>query len=86
MSSGGARPGSGRKKGIETKPVRVPSDIYYFVKILSRAVKESPSSFEHLYDSDRASYMLHCLSTEPPLSILNASMRYKKKSKKNKNK
>ncbi len=81
MGSGGSRPGSGRKKGIPTTAVRVPNDIYYFVKILSRAVKESPGDFEHLFDSDKAGHMLHCLSTQPPLAILNAAMRYKRRPK-----
>lgn len=82
MSSGGSRPGAGRKKGIETKPVRVPSDIFYFVKILSRAVKESPEDYEHLFDSDRARYMLACLSSNSPLDISTSASRFKKKNRK----
>lgn len=84
MASGGSRPGSGRKKGITTKPVRVPSDIYYFVKILSKAVRESPQDYDYLFDSDRACYMLDCLSSNPPLGLVNAAARFKKKNKKNK--
>lgn len=84
MGSGGSRPGSGRKKGTPTTAVRVPNNIYYFVKILSRAVKESPEDFEYLTDSGKAGHMLDCLSTNPPLAILNAAQRYKKRSKKRK--
>lgn len=82
MGSGGSRPGAGRKKGIPTTAVRVPNDIYYFVKILSRAVKESPDDYDHLFDSDRARYMLACLSTDRPTGIAGAASRFKKKKRK----
>lgn len=80
MPRGGARDGAGRKKGaISTKPIRIPSDIYYFVKILSRAVREEPYNYDHLFDSDRARYMLACLSSDSPFEISSSSSRFKKK-------
>jgi hypothetical protein len=81
MPRGGARLGAGRKKGIPTRAIRVPSDIFYFVKILSRAVKEDPERYDHLFDSDRSRYMLECLSSDSPTLVYNASSRFKKKKK-----
>lgn len=82
MPRGGARDGAGRKKGaISTKPIRIPSDIYYFVKILSRAVKEDPENYCHLFDSDRARYMLDCLGSNSPFKISGSSSRFGKKKK-----
>ncbi|TPA06762.1 hypothetical protein DXE05_25005 [Vibrio parahaemolyticus] len=83
MPRGGARSGAGRKKSaISTKPIRVPSDIYYFVKILSRAVREEPDNYGHLFDSDRARYMLACLSSDSPIEISRSSARFSKRKKK----
>lgn len=81
MPSGGFREGAGRKKGIPTKPVRVPLDIYHFVKMLSRAVRDNPDSYSHLFDSDRANYMIDCLGSNTPQKIIGASSRFKKKRK-----
>ncbi|EGR1326955.1 hypothetical protein D9U63_24795 [Vibrio parahaemolyticus] len=83
MPRGGARDGAGRKKAaISTKPIRIPSDIYYFVKILSRAVREEPENYDHLFDSDRAHYMLACLSSDSPIEISRSSARFSKRKKK----
>jgi hypothetical protein len=84
MASGGARPGSGRKKGITTKPVRVPEDIHFFIHILSEGVRQKPEDFDHLFNPESALYMLACLSSSDPLRIANASARLggKKKRKK----
>jgi hypothetical protein len=81
MPRGGARPGSGRKKGITTKPVRVPEDIHFFIHILSEGVRQKPEEFEHLFTPESALYMLACLSSADPLKIANASARIGKKKK-----
>lgn len=84
MPSGGVRSGAGRKKGIATKAIRVPADIYYFVKILSNAVRDSPDNYEYLFDSSRAHYMVKCIDSSPPIDLVNAAIRFKKRNKKNK--
>ncbi|MEG3696561.1 hypothetical protein V5098_25995 [Vibrio coralliirubri] len=82
MGSGGSRLGSGRKKGVKTKPVRVPESISFFVHVLSQTVKQRPDDFMHLYDSNSALYMMACLSSADPLKIAKASSRHKKRAKK----
>lgn len=81
MARGGAREGSGRKKGIATRAIRVPSSIFDFVFLLSKEVKKNPEEYKHLFEIETAVYMTSLLSSKDPMKIGKASARLAKQKK-----